>query len=460
MADVGIRSKDTIALIIALVLIMGVAVVLVQETSTLALATAHQPAPTHSNPSASPGPGLNPSFDSAIVVGSTDYSTNSMLSLIDLDTFDVKNIQVNVAPEYFKGVKIHRGKEKIHAYVRSEGYYNGDYHASLHVIDLKTGAYIKKMWSGKHISSFKETPNGKYLFLTDGLGGVHVFNTGSEELVTTIQLNPINVTYDPYMKVDFSYDSKWAYVLEVNGIRVSVIDIETFTKVKELATNSPVIVNIGSSTFGLEAHGTDFYWTNTHTSDYYNCGLQYGDAITTTTGEYLPSIPCPTDTELSDLGPYFSGFIAISSSEIFGQDPGNLELVNASGAAPTNHCTFSTPNGTAGKNYIAGGLSFTPDSQYLYYVIWNAKPHQVVAVYTANCTITGIAFPQNQNLGLGGGGVVTLDGKYYAFTIKEYPPTESSSIAFLNTATSQIDKTIQLPLPLPTAIALVGGEAQ
>lgn len=98
------------------------------------------------------------------------------------------------------------------------------------VIDIKSKEIIKVIDTGRNLHGIDITPDGKYVFTTSGglqdkeeLNYINIIDTEVDELIKTIKSNGKSPSH-----IDFTKDSKLAFINNVMSGNVTMLDIEIF----------------------------------------------------------------------------------------------------------------------------------------------------------------------------------------------------------------------------------------
>jgi len=136
-----------------------------------------------------------------------------------------------------------------HAYVPYVTFNSGTNPENVAIIDTATNAIVKTVLvansGGTSQGGVAVTPDGKYVYITNGINGVAVIETASNTVVKTVLVgtSPGGVAVTP--------DGKHVYVANQGSNGVSVIDTASLTVVATVPVTGPGVISIISPPQGV-----------------------------------------------------------------------------------------------------------------------------------------------------------------------------------------------------------------
>lgn len=143
------------------------------------------------------------------------------ISVIDISTNKViDEIQIGEAVSH--GISTSSDGSKIYTGKLRDG--------KILIVDVKSKEVIKTIDTGRNLHGIDITPNGKYLFATSGdlkegeeFNFINIIDTKKDEIIKTIESNGKSPTH-----IDFTKDSKLAFINNVMSGDIAVVDIDEF----------------------------------------------------------------------------------------------------------------------------------------------------------------------------------------------------------------------------------------
>lgn len=141
------------------------------------------------------------------------------ISIIDTSTNKLID-EIKVGDSVSHGIAVSSDGDKIYTGNLEDG--------KVFVIDVKDKEIIKTIDTGRNLHGIDITPDGKYVFTTSGwleekeeFNYINVIDTNKDEIIKTIRSNGKSPSH-----IDFTKDSKVAFVNNVMSGNVSMVDME------------------------------------------------------------------------------------------------------------------------------------------------------------------------------------------------------------------------------------------
>lgn len=161
----------------------------------------------------------------SIIISKEEYiafvpnASEGTVSIIDLSSNEVID-SIEVGESVSHGIAVTDDGNKIYTGNLEDG--------EVFVYDGKTKDLIKKINTGRNLHGIDITPDGKYVFTTSGwteekeeFNYINIIDTSKDEIIKTIKSDRKSPAH-----IDFSSDSKIAYVTNVMSNDVSMIDVK------------------------------------------------------------------------------------------------------------------------------------------------------------------------------------------------------------------------------------------
>ncbi len=143
------------------------------------------------------------------------------ISIIDIST-DKLIDEIKIGNSVSHGIAVSSDGSKIYTGNLEDG--------KVFVVDVESKEILKTIDTGRNLHGIDITPDGKYLFTTSGdlqegeeFNYINIIDTKEDKVIKTIQSNGKSPSH-----IDFTKDSKLAFVNNVMSGNVSMLDIENF----------------------------------------------------------------------------------------------------------------------------------------------------------------------------------------------------------------------------------------
>lgn len=130
---------------------------------------------------------------------------------------------IEVGDSTSHGIAITPDKKKLYTGNLEKG--------EVYIYDMETKGLIKKINTGRNLHGIDITPDGQYLYVTSGwtdkkeeYNYINIIDTEKDKIVKTIKSDESSPAH-----IDFSKNSKYAYVVNVMGNSVSIVDVDNKT---------------------------------------------------------------------------------------------------------------------------------------------------------------------------------------------------------------------------------------